>query len=172
MWNFPRGAIRVLLRKPAHLQDNFRACLKIYPITSAANVAKKPRARIYLEAPHRLISLFGGTAEATERWDIGNGAQYPYDGEVLVKCFRSVNGQVALYVEAEGEFQWTYRIVRRSSSSRHYYADNCELIQYHSTDCNRLHTNCADCVRLFRCNLHVYSYHKQNALCAHAFNAN
>lgn len=114
VWNFPRGAIRVLLRKPAHLQDNFRACLKIYPITSAANVAKKPRARIYLEAPHRLISLFGGTAEATERWDIGNGGQYPYDGEVLVKCFRSVNGQVALYVEAEGEFQWTYRIVRRS----------------------------------------------------------
>lgn len=91
----------MLLSKPAHLQDNFRACLKIYPI---ANVAK-PRARIYLEAPHRLIGLFGGTAaEATDDWEMRMGGQkQPHDGEVLVKCFRSVNGQVALYVEAEGE---------------------------------------------------------------------
>lgn len=128
VWNYPRGAIRVLLRRPSHLHDNFRACLKIYPTPAPApdaavvrrgrppvTVSPQHRARIYLEAPRRLIALFGGGAEADDRLmashSSGGGQQqqpldggHPYEGEVLVKCFRSVNGQVALYVEAEGEF--------------------------------------------------------------------
>lgn len=121
VWNYPRGAIRVLLRKPAHLQDNFRACLKIYPPGQQQQQQhKRPtqsRARIYLEAPRRLIGLFGGSAwddrhQLEQQQQLSGG--HPYDGEVLVKCFRSINGQVALYVEAEGECTVSREIVSMS----------------------------------------------------------
>lgn len=98
VWNYPRGAIRILLRKPLHLQDNFRACIKIYPNPETTTAGGQ--ARIYLEAPRRLIGLFGGKDDVAN----ANVAGHPHgDGEVLVKCFRSINEQVALYVEAEGE---------------------------------------------------------------------
>lgn len=46
-------------------------------------------ARIFLEAPKRLIALY----------DDVNDKQ-------LVKCFRSIGGQVALYVEADSEYNF------------------------------------------------------------------
>lgn len=96
VWNYPRGAIRILLRKPIHLQKNFRACLKIYPTTHSSlpfetddidpSRTKNKMARIFLEAPKRLIPLFDD------------------DKDVKVKCFRSINEQVVLYVEAAGMY--------------------------------------------------------------------
>lgn len=87
-----------------HLQDNFRACIKIYPNRAGdddASAGHQAAARIYLEAPRRLIGLFGGDDDVSNE----NLAGHPHgDGDgVLVKCFRSINEQVALYVEAEGE---------------------------------------------------------------------
>ena len=124
IWNYPRGAVRVLLRSPMSLQNNFRACIKLHNNQTGADgsghhqnhhhqnhkykklnhnilndlnklnsIDNKSRrnsrrnnknARIFLEAPKRLISL------------------YDDDDEVVVKCFRSINEQVALYIEAEG----------------------------------------------------------------------
>lgn len=96
VWNYPRGAIRILLRKPIHLQKNFRACLKIYPSKYSTlpfetddidrSPTGKKMARIFLEAPKRLIPLFDD------------------DNDVAVKCFRSINEQVVLYVEAAGMY--------------------------------------------------------------------
>lgn len=110
-----------MLRKPIHLQKNFRACVKIYPSsynrrafadeggdrrntatttttptppdgrrTKPASSGNNKMTRIFLEAPKRLIALFDD------------------DDEVIVKCFRSINEQVALYVEAEGRFSLNF----------------------------------------------------------------
>lgn len=91
----------------------------------------KSRARIYLEAPRRLIGLFGGDDGELDGVVGGDGAQrlhggqMPNDGEVLVKCFRSINEQVALYVEADG----TYFIIFHRCLSRREsnFAYACEI---------------------------------------------
>ncbi|KAJ6628968.1 Meteorin-like protein, partial [Pseudolycoriella hygida] len=105
VWNYPRGAIRIILRsniRSPNSEKSFRACLKVHKTstdqilqrengdiknqTRAKNdlIKSNQIARIYLEAPKRLIALY----------DDVNDKQ-------MVKCFRSIGGQVALYVEAD-----------------------------------------------------------------------
>lgn len=106
MWNYPRGAIRIVLRsniRSANSQNSFRACLKVHKthtshllqpddiknktLANSDLIKGNQIARIFLEAPKRLIALY----------DDVNDKQ-------MVKCFRSINGQVALYVEADSEY--------------------------------------------------------------------
>ena len=105
----------MVLRPPTSIdRHSFRACLKIHRPVSGhrdatnqtendligiASGSANRHARIYLEAPKRLITLYADGD--TERAD-----------NQLVKCFMSIHEQVALYVEAEG----VYRSVVRSLS--------------------------------------------------------
>lgn len=108
VWNYPRGAIRIILRSnirsSIYSEKNFRVCLKVHKTHTShslhqendevknqtkANsdlIKSNQIARIFLEAPKRLIALY----------DDVNDKQ-------MVKCFRSIGGQVALYVEADSE---------------------------------------------------------------------
>lgn len=109
VWNYPRGAIRIILRnniRSSNSGKNFRACLKVHKThtnqqmlqqdgTKNQTLAKSDDlirsnqiARIFLEAPKRLIALY----------DDVNDKQ-------MVKCFRSIGGQVALYVEADSKYK-------------------------------------------------------------------
>lgn len=109
VWNYPRGAIRILLRSnirsSINAQKSFRVCLKVHQTHTShllhqqndgvenqtlakSDLSKSNKiARIFLEAPKRLIALY----------DDVNDKQ-------MVKCFRSIGGQVALYVEAERKY--------------------------------------------------------------------
>ncbi|KAG4079513.1 hypothetical protein HA402_005210 [Bradysia odoriphaga] len=103
VWNYPRGAIRIILRsnvRSSNAETNFRACLKVHKthtshllrqngtknqtLANSDLIAGNQIARIFLEAPKRLIALYD---------DVND--------ERMVKCFRSIGGQVALYVEAD-----------------------------------------------------------------------
>lgn len=113
VWNYPRGAIRIILRNNIHSSQpdkSFRACLKVHKTHSSHHlpqydddinsknntknqtfpnsdlIKSNQIARIFLEAPKRLIALYD---------DI--------DDKQMVKCFRSIGGQVALYVEADSK---------------------------------------------------------------------
>lgn len=76
-WHYPRGALRVVLRHGTSGRD-FRGCLRVGQQSSGA--------RIYLEGHRKLHHLFG---QEDNR---------PVD---LLRCFTSVDGQAALYVESE-----------------------------------------------------------------------
>ncbi|KAL1517340.1 hypothetical protein ABEB36_001115 [Hypothenemus hampei] len=80
-WLYPRGALRILLRLP-NQNKNFRTCLKIRSTSKPG----RPIARVYLEGPRSLISLFQG-----------------HENINLIKCFNSKNGQAAIYMEATDE---------------------------------------------------------------------
>lgn len=105
VWNYPRGAIRIILRnniRSSNAEQGFRACLKVHKthtshllqhdgtknqtIANSDLISSNQIARIFLEAPKRLIALY----------DDVNDKQ-------MVKCFRSIGGQVALYVEADSK---------------------------------------------------------------------
>lgn len=109
VWNYPRGAIRIILRSnirsTINSEKSFRVCLKVHK-THTSHLRNRQNddvqnqtfansdlnrsnqiARIFLEAPKRLIALY----------DDVNDVQ-------MVKCFRSIGGQVALYVEADSEY--------------------------------------------------------------------
>lgn len=74
-WNYPHGALRVVLRKGVS-GNEFRACLRMTKGSSGA--------RVYLTGKKKLHLLFT-----------------PDDPSDLVKCVTSRDGQVALYVEAD-----------------------------------------------------------------------
>lgn len=76
-WKYPRGALRVVLRRGTSSKD-FKGCLKAGKHFYGA--------RIYLEG-HRTLHLLYSPND-------GHHAQLP-------RCFTSRHGQVALYVEAE-----------------------------------------------------------------------
>lgn len=110
VWNYPRGAIRIILRsniRSSNSDKSFRACLKVHKTHTSHLLQRDDTknqtlansdlrgsnqiARIYLEAPKRLIALY----------DDVNDQQ-------MVKCFRSIGGQVALYVEADSEYKFYF----------------------------------------------------------------
>lgn len=106
VWNYPRGAIRIILRsniRSSNTEKSFRACLKVHKTHTSHSLRRDDTknqtlansdliksnqiARIFLEAPKRLIALYDGAND-----------------KQMVKCFRSIGGQVALYVEADSEY--------------------------------------------------------------------
>ncbi|KAG8182525.1 hypothetical protein JTE90_002063 [Oedothorax gibbosus] len=76
-WEYPRGALRILLRLGRAAKE-FQGCLKVSNVSSGAS--------LYLEG-HRELSLL-------HRNDSNSGLQ---------RCFRSSGGQVALFLEASGD---------------------------------------------------------------------
>lgn len=76
-WSYPRGGLRVLLYLGDSLRKDFRGCIKVNTTFAGA--------RIFLEGPGSLRQLIA-----------------PDDGVPLklARCFDSVDGQIALYVEA------------------------------------------------------------------------
>jgi hypothetical protein len=83
-WKHPRGALRVLLRLPPSTSRHlpFRACVR--PLEASGG------SRIWLEERARLRPLFPEVLVRRER----RGGR--------TECTTSRNGQVALFVEAEG----------------------------------------------------------------------
>lgn len=96
-WLYPRGALRVILRLPAHDRE-FRACIRIHPNVLPSSLSRRKSsftknfifpARLFLEGPRSLHSLYSEE-------DSGRGN--------TVRCFQSKKGQAAIYVEAiEGD---------------------------------------------------------------------
>lgn len=76
-WNYPRGALRVVLRHGTSGKE-FRGCLRTDKHFNGA--------QIYVEGPRKLHLLYSKT-----------DGKHPD----LLRCFTSFHGQVALYVEAE-----------------------------------------------------------------------
>ncbi|XP_067137173.1 meteorin-like protein [Centruroides vittatus] len=76
-WRYPRGALRVVLRHGTSGRD-FRGCLRVSPGWAGA--------RLYLEGRRKLHPLYA-----------------PDDGSPLdlLRCFASVDGRAALYVESQ-----------------------------------------------------------------------
>lgn len=78
-WQYPRGALRIILRL-GQSNKEFQGCLKVSSYSSGAT--------LYQEEPQRLKYLYGVSEETEVRSD--------------QMCFRSVGGQVALFLEAHG----------------------------------------------------------------------
>lgn len=76
-WNYPRGALRILLRHGTSGRD-FRGCIRV--------AANSSGARIYLEGHRKLYPLYS-------KGDSGDINR--------IKCFNSFEGRLALYVESE-----------------------------------------------------------------------
>lgn len=78
-WQYPRKALRIILRLGQSNKD-FQGCVKVTPFSSGAT--------LYQEEPKRLKYLYGNDEEDEDR--------------TKQICFKSVGGQVALYLEARG----------------------------------------------------------------------
>ncbi|KAJ9574857.1 hypothetical protein L9F63_007982, partial [Diploptera punctata] len=77
-WQYPRGALRVLLRLGASGRE-FRGCIKVSANFSGAH--------IFLEGPRSLLPLFPAHRDDETPREVA-------------RCFQSRDGQAALYVEA------------------------------------------------------------------------
>ncbi|XP_054716975.1 meteorin-like protein [Uloborus diversus] len=77
-WQYPRGALRIILRT-GHSGKDFTACFKVLAHSSGAT--------LYLEGHQSLRYLYGHGDES--------------NSENEVKCYKSIGGQVALFLEAQ-----------------------------------------------------------------------
>ncbi|GFQ96936.1 meteorin-like protein, partial [Trichonephila clavata] len=81
-WEYPRGALRVVLRM-GHSDKDFQGCLKVMANSSGAN--------LYLEGLQKLHLL--------QRYNHSDSVNRE-------RCFRSVGGQVAFFIEARDPSEW------------------------------------------------------------------